>query len=113
MAIALGALTDWASCAWRPPWASLLRNLDACKSTLPRWPSFALGLCGRRRKTGAEFERDLGLLCVFNSLLAIFADEVEVVFLSLSLGDTKAFTVLPDITLFAGHGMGAVILQRC
>ena len=110
MAIALGALTSGPSCARRPPRASLLRNLDACKSLLAGRSAFALGLCRRRRKTSAEFERDFRLLCVFDSLLAVFANEVEVVFLSFSFGDTKAFTVLPDIALFAGHGMGAVIL---
>jgi hypothetical protein len=45
-------------------------------------------------------------------LLAVFADEMEVVLLRLSLGDTKAFAVLPDIALFAGHRMGAIILQH-
>ena len=39
--------------------------------------------------------------------------EVEIVFLSLSFGDTKALAVLPDITLLACHRMGPIILKRC
>jgi hypothetical protein len=64
-----------------------------------------LGLGGN---SFAELEFD-GLNRVGGSLLAILAKEVEVFTLSLLHADAMAGAVLPDVTLFAGDAVRAII----
>ncbi len=54
---------------------------------------------------------DFRLLSIFFSALAISTNEMKVILLCFTLGNTMACTMLPDIALFTSYAMRAVILQ--
>ena len=73
--------------------------------------TFAFHERGFARRHGLR-EMDLSIFGFFQAALAISANEMEIISLSLLLCDTKASGMLPNIALFASNAMSAVILLR-